>query len=96
MHAKALEEDPSVFDYDGVVDNTKEERKMAKQDEKLKRESRYITQIMHHTKGREREQNVRDSRFATSAACSGAAPPLTHSPGLGRAWLADHLREAVA
>ena len=59
MHVKMLEEDPSVFDYDGVVDNTKEERKVAKQHEKLSRESRYITQIMHHSKGREREQNVR-------------------------------------
>jgi coiled-coil domain-containing protein 55 len=81
MHAKALAEDPSVFDYDGVVDHTRDERKMAKQDEKLKRESRYITQIMHHTKGRQREQDVRDSGIATSAASSGAARPLTHSPG---------------
>lgn len=37
MQAKALEEDPTVFDYDGVYDSMQEGRAQPRQQEKLQR-----------------------------------------------------------
>lgn len=37
MQAKALEEDPTVFDYDGVYDSMQEGRAQPRQQEKLER-----------------------------------------------------------
>ena len=49
MHAKALEEDPSIFDYDSHFDAMQE---------KIERKSRYIEALKDKAVQREREQNV--------------------------------------
>ncbi|KAK9815608.1 hypothetical protein WJX72_006688 [[Myrmecia] bisecta] len=58
MHAAALQEDASVFDYDGVYDTIQETREQPKQAEKLARKSRYIESLLDKAKEREREQDI--------------------------------------
>lgn len=58
QHKKALEEDPSVFDYDGVYDDMKQKavRPLAKDREE--RKPKYIQAIMNSTKVRARESEI--------------------------------------
>lgn len=58
MHAAALAEDASVFDYDGVYDSIQEGRVQPKQQEKLARKSRYIEGLLDKAKERQREQDI--------------------------------------
>ena len=58
MHAAALAEDASVFDYDGVYDSIQEARVQPKQQEKLARKSRYIGGLLDKAEERKREQDI--------------------------------------
>ncbi|BDA49960.1 Nuclear speckle splicing regulatory protein 1 [Coccomyxa sp. Obi] len=58
MHAAALAEDASVFDYDGVYESIQEARVQPRQQEKLARKSRYIEGLLEKAKEREREQDI--------------------------------------
>ena len=58
MHAAALAEDPSAFDYDGVYDSIQEQRVQPKLAEKHARKSRYIESLLDKAKEREREQDI--------------------------------------
>ncbi|KAJ3696736.1 hypothetical protein LUZ61_000441 [Rhynchospora tenuis] len=55
---KALEEDPSVFDYDGVYDDMKEKIEKPKVQDKSERKSKYIEGLMAKAKEREREYEI--------------------------------------
>ncbi|XP_074269747.1 uncharacterized protein LOC141592813 [Silene latifolia] len=58
QHKKALEEDPSVFDYDGVYDDMKNQIVKPKVKEREQRESKYIALLKEKAKLREREHEV--------------------------------------
>ncbi|KAH9627410.1 hypothetical protein KSS87_012060 [Heliosperma pusillum] len=58
QHKKALEEDPSVFDYDGVYDDMKNQIIKPKVKEREQRESKYIALLKEKAKLREREHEV--------------------------------------
>ncbi|XP_078172850.1 uncharacterized protein LOC144566699 isoform X2 [Carex rostrata] len=58
QHKKALEEDPSVFDYDGVYDDMKEKIAKPKIQEKTERKSKYIERLMEKAKERERVHEI--------------------------------------
>jgi len=58
QHAAALAEDPTAFDYDGVIDEIHASRVQPKQAEKIERKSKYITTLMDRAKDREREQSI--------------------------------------
>ncbi|KAK4409113.1 hypothetical protein Sango_0492300 [Sesamum angolense] len=58
QHKKALEEDPSVFDYDGVYDKMKEKQVRPIQQDRQDRKPRYIQALMDKAKQREREHEV--------------------------------------
>ncbi|KAL0460009.1 UNVERIFIED_CONTAM: hypothetical protein Slati_0628100 [Sesamum latifolium] len=58
QHKKALEEDPSVFDYDGVYDKMKEKQVRPIQLDRQDRKPRYIQALMDKAKQREREHEV--------------------------------------
>ncbi|WOL11868.1 hypothetical protein Cni_G20632 [Canna indica] len=58
QHKKAIEEDPSVFDYDGVYDEMKEKIARPKIQDKTERKSKYIETLMEKAKQREREHEV--------------------------------------
>ncbi|KAI3872787.1 hypothetical protein MKX03_018990 [Papaver bracteatum] len=58
QHKKALEEDPSVFDYDGVYDEMKEQTARPIILDRQERQSKYIHTLMAKAKEREREQEV--------------------------------------
>ncbi|DBA84434.1 TPA: hypothetical protein ACH3X1_006066 [Trebouxia sp. C0004] len=58
MHAKALEEDPSIFDYDSHFDAMQEQKVRPALQEKIERKSRYIEALKDKAVQREREQNV--------------------------------------
>jgi len=58
MHAKALEEDPSIFDYDSHFDAMQEQKVRPAMQEKIERKSRYIEALKDKAVQREREQNV--------------------------------------
>jgi coiled-coil domain-containing protein 55 len=58
MHAAALAEDASVFDYDSHFDSIQETRAEPKQKEKMARESRYIASLLETAEERKREQEV--------------------------------------
>ena len=58
MHAAALAEDASVFDYDGVYDSMQEQKEQPRQAEKLARKSRYIEGLLDKAKERQREQDI--------------------------------------
>nr|GMD32436.1 nuclear speckle splicing regulatory protein 1-like [Ipomoea batatas] len=55
QHKKALEEDPSVFDYDGVYDGMKMK---AVQPQAQDREPKYIQQVIDKAEQRERELGI--------------------------------------
>ena len=58
LHAKALEEDPSIFDYDSHFDSMQEQKVRPAMQEKIERKSRYIEALKDKAVQREREQNV--------------------------------------
>ncbi|KAL9235414.1 hypothetical protein vseg_010173 [Gypsophila vaccaria] len=58
QHKKALEEDPSVFDYDGVYDDMKSKLAQPKVKERQQRESKYIALLKEKAKLRELEHEV--------------------------------------
>ncbi|XP_074557664.1 uncharacterized protein LOC141813603 [Curcuma longa] len=58
QHKQAMEEDPSVFDYDGVYDTMKEQAARPKIQDRTERKSKYIETLMEKAKQREREHEV--------------------------------------
>jgi coiled-coil domain-containing protein 55 len=58
MHAAALAEDPSVFDYDAHYDDIQRSRVEPKRQEKVARESKYIGSLLEKAEERKREQDV--------------------------------------
>lgn len=58
MQAAALEQDASVFDYDGVYDAMQQERVQPRQQEKLQRQSKYIANLLDKAVERKREQDI--------------------------------------
>ncbi|KAL6506490.1 hypothetical protein OROGR_024671 [Orobanche gracilis] len=58
QHQKALEEDPSVFDYDGVYDKMKEKQVRPVEQDRRDRKPRYIQTIMDKAKQREKEHEI--------------------------------------
>uniref|UniRef100_A0A7C9B3F5 Nuclear speckle splicing regulatory protein 1 N-terminal domain-containing protein n=1 Tax=Opuntia streptacantha TaxID=393608 RepID=A0A7C9B3F5_OPUST len=58
QHKKALEEDPSVFDYDGVYDDMKAKIVQPKAQDRQQRQSKYIQVLMEKAKQREREHEI--------------------------------------
>lgn len=55
---KALEEDPSVFDYDGVYDEMKEAAVRPLVQDRQERQSKYIQRLVEKAKEREREHEI--------------------------------------
>ena len=62
MHAAALAEDPSVFDYDSHFDTIQESRAEPKRKQKTARESKYIASLLETAEERKREQDVQYER----------------------------------
>lgn len=58
QHKKAMEEDPLVFDYDGVYDKMKEKEVQPRMQDRQERKSKYIERLMEKAKEREREHEV--------------------------------------
>lgn len=58
QHKKALEEDPSVFDYDGVYDDMKAKIAQPRAQDRQQRQSKYIQVLMEKAKQRERESEI--------------------------------------
>ncbi|GER27178.1 coiled-coil domain-containing protein 55 [Striga asiatica] len=58
QHKKALEEDPSVFDYDGVYDKMKEKQVLPVEQDRQDRKPRYIQALMDKAKQREKEHEI--------------------------------------
>nr|XP_043610231.1 nuclear speckle splicing regulatory protein 1-like [Erigeron canadensis] len=58
QHKKALEEDPSVFDYDGVYDEMKEKAVRPVAQDRQERKPRYIQALIDKAKEREREHEI--------------------------------------
>ncbi|GLE01474.1 hypothetical protein PINS_up010304 [Pythium insidiosum] len=77
-HKKALEEDPSVFDYDGVYDEIQSSRqdKLSKRKaerEAEKKQSKYITSLVEKAKIREIEhERIRERRLLKERATEDA------------------------
>ncbi|KAG8488635.1 hypothetical protein CXB51_016580 [Gossypium anomalum] len=58
QHKKALEEDPSVFDYDGVYDEMKEEVVRPRAQDREERKPKYIHNLMKKAEQRKWEQEI--------------------------------------
>ncbi|XP_065017806.1 uncharacterized protein LOC135644265, partial [Musa acuminata AAA Group] len=58
QHKKAMEEDPSVFDYDGVYDEMKGKIARPKVKDRTERKSKYIETLMEKAKQREGEHEI--------------------------------------
>nr|GMD16120.1 nuclear speckle splicing regulatory protein 1-like [Ipomoea batatas] len=58
QHKKALEEDPSVFDYDGVYDDMKMKAVQPRAQDREERKPKYIQQLINKAKQREREHEI--------------------------------------
>ncbi|KAG6510531.1 hypothetical protein ZIOFF_028555 [Zingiber officinale] len=58
QYKKAMEEDPSVFDYDGVYDTMKQQVARPKIQDRTERKSKYIETLMEKAKQREREHEI--------------------------------------
>ncbi|XP_028102917.1 nuclear speckle splicing regulatory protein 1-like isoform X1 [Camellia sinensis] len=58
QHKKALEEDPSVFDYDGVYDEMKEKAVRPLVHDRQEKKPKYIQALIDKAKKREREQEI--------------------------------------
>lgn len=62
MHAAAIAEDPSIFDYDSHYDAIQESRDEPKRQEKLARQSRYIEGLLEKAEERKRDQELQFER----------------------------------
>ncbi|XP_076956639.1 uncharacterized protein LOC143631893 [Bidens hawaiensis] len=58
QHKKALEEDPLVFDYDGVYDELKQKAVQPIAQDRQERKPRYIQALIDKSKLREREHEI--------------------------------------
>eukprot|EP00252_Welwitschia_mirabilis_P000238 TRINITY_DN10231_c0_g1_i1.p1 TRINITY_DN10231_c0_g1~~TRINITY_DN10231_c0_g1_i1.p1 ORF type:complete len:330 (+),score=79.74 TRINITY_DN10231_c0_g1_i1:81-1070(+) len=58
QHQKALEEDPSIFDYDGVYDTMKTKVTRPLQEDRAKREPKYIGKLVQKAKLRQMEHEI--------------------------------------
>ncbi|GMI89029.1 hypothetical protein like AT2G27285 [Hibiscus trionum] len=58
QHKKALEEDPSVFDYDGVYDEMKEKAVRPRVQDREERKPKYIHNLMKKAEQRKWEQEI--------------------------------------
>ncbi|KAE8687254.1 codeine O-demethylase-like [Hibiscus syriacus] len=58
QHKKALEEDPSVFDYDGVYDEMKEKVVRPRLQDREERKPKYIHNLMKKAEQRKWEQEI--------------------------------------
>ncbi|KAM0939775.1 hypothetical protein DsansV1_C19g0156991 [Dioscorea sansibarensis] len=58
QHKKAMEEDPSVFDYDGVYDEMKEKIARPKLQDKAERAPKYIHSLKVAAEKRQRSQEI--------------------------------------
>ncbi|GAB4824635.1 hypothetical protein Ancab_007507 [Ancistrocladus abbreviatus] len=58
QHKKALEEDPSVFDYDGVYEEMKDKVARPQKQDRQERKPKYIQALMDKAKQREREHEI--------------------------------------
>ncbi|KAI7983027.1 Nuclear speckle splicing regulatory protein 1 [Camellia lanceoleosa] len=58
QHKKALEEDPSVFDYDGVYDEMKEKAVRPLVQDRQEKKPNYIQAPIEEAQKREREQEI--------------------------------------
>lgn len=58
QHKKALEEDPSAFDYDGVYDEMKQKVARPVMNDRQERKPKYIQALMEKAKQREREHEI--------------------------------------
>jgi coiled-coil domain-containing protein 55 len=58
MHRKALEEDPSVFDYDGVYDDLQQARAQPRMQDKAARQPKYIQNLLDKAQERKMEQDI--------------------------------------
>ncbi|XP_022869555.1 nuclear speckle splicing regulatory protein 1-like [Olea europaea var. sylvestris] len=58
QHKKALEEDPSVFEYDGVYDKMKEKSVQPVVQDRQDRKPKYIQALIEKAKIREREHEI--------------------------------------
>ncbi|KAK9153276.1 hypothetical protein Sjap_000756 [Stephania japonica] len=58
QHKKAMEEDPSVFDYDGVYDQIQEAKVKPLIQDRKERKSKYIETLMEKAKQREMEHEI--------------------------------------
>ncbi|CAN1151434.1 Nuclear speckle splicing regulatory protein 1 [Linum perenne] len=58
QHKKALEEDPSVFDYDGVYDEMKQAVVRPRVEDKQQKTPKYIDTLIKKAKERERQQEI--------------------------------------
>lgn len=56
MYEDALAQDPLVFDYDGVYDSIQAARVAPKQQDKMQRQSKYISSLLDQAAQRKREQ----------------------------------------
>lgn len=58
MHAAALSEDPSAFDYDGVYDSMVETKAAPVAAARANRSSKYIENLLEKAQSRQREQDI--------------------------------------
>ncbi|XP_030452967.1 uncharacterized protein LOC115674645 [Syzygium oleosum] len=58
QHRKALEEDPSVFDYDGVYDDMKAKVAQPRALDREERKPKYIEKLLKKAEQRQREQEI--------------------------------------
>lgn len=58
VHAAALEQDASVFDYDGVYDSMQEAKAAPVRAARAERSSKYIEGLLDKAKERQREQDI--------------------------------------
>lgn len=58
QHKKALEEDPSVFDYDGVYDDMKQKIAQPREQDRHERTPKYIQALIKKAEQRQREHEI--------------------------------------
>lgn len=58
MHAAALAEDPSAFDYDGVYESMAETKAAPIAAARANRSSKYIEKLLEKAQSRQRDQDI--------------------------------------
>jgi coiled-coil domain-containing protein 55 len=74
LQQKALEEDPTVFDYDGVYDSMVAEKQNPRMMEKVKGESKYIGLLLQQKVVRDKEQDISYERRLVRIPVDGVRP----------------------